>query len=315
MSPLLEIILPIFLVVFIGFAVARAGMFDKAGTEILSRYVFNITLPLLLFHSLATVSLPEQIEWEFLLSYYLIALGLFAAGALTGKLGFAYNLRGQGLFGMGASYSNMVVLGLPIVLNAFGDAAILPMFLLISIHSAVMFSLVTLFAELDGAGSGAERVRRGRELGATILRRIVGNPILLGLMAGLAFNLLGWTLPGPLEETVALLGDAALPTALFAVGATLSQYRLSGHYTEAAALVALKIVVQPLLVWFLAFQVFHVEPIWGAVAVVAAGMPTGINSYLFAQRYGVAIEPMASAIVLSTLLTVGTVPFIIAQFL
>ena len=308
MSPLLEIILPIFLVVFIGFAVARAGMFDKKATEVLSRFVFNITLPLLLFHSLATVSLPEQIEWEFLLSYYLIALVLFAAGALTGKVGFAYDLRGQGLFGMGASYSNMVVLGLPIVLNAFGDAAILPMFLLISVHSALIFSLVTLFAELDGATG------RWRELGAT-LRGIVTNPILLGLMAGLVFNLLGLTLPGPLEATVALLGDSALPTALFAVGATLSQYRLSGHYTEAMALVVLKIVAQPLLVWLLAFHVFHIDPIWGAVAVVAAGMPTGINSYLFAQRYGVAIEPMASAIVLSTLLTVGTVPFIISRFL
>lgn len=308
MSPLLEIILPIFLVVFIGYAVARAGMFDKKATEVLSRFVFNITLPLLLFHSLATVSLPEEIEWEFLLSYYLIALVLFGAGALTGRLGFAYDLRGQGLFGMGASYSNMVVLGLPIVLNAFGDAAILPMFLLISVHSALIFSLVTLFAELDGAGS------RLRELGAT-LRGIVTNPILLGLMAGLVFNLLGITLPGPLEDTVALLGDSALPTALFAVGATLSQYRLSGHYTEALVLVVLKIIAQPLLVWLLAFHVFQIDPIWGAVAVVAAGMPTGINSYLFAQRYGVAIEPMASAIVLSTLLTVGTVPFIISQFL
>ncbi|MFW5942165.1 MAG: AEC family transporter, partial [Chloroflexota bacterium] len=202
----------------------------------------------------------------------------------------------------------MVVLGLPIVLNAFGDAAILPMFLLISVHSALIFSLVTLFAELDGAGS------RLRELGAT-LRGIVTNPILLGLMAGLVFNLLGITLPGPLEDTVALLGDSALPTALFAVGATLSQYRLSGHYTEALVLVVLKIIAQPLLVWLLAFHVFQIDPIWGAVAVVAAGMPTGINSYLFAQRYGVAIEPMASAIVLSTLLTVGTVPFIISQFL
>lgn len=308
MNTIIQIILPITLVVLAGVLAGRVGFFDKTAAATLTRFVFHVPLPLLLFHSLATVVLPEQIEWQFMLSYYLIALLIFLAGVLLARYVFAQSPVTQGLFGLGASYSNIVLIGLPVILSAFGDSAALPTFLLISVHSVIMFSLMTFFAELCKAPADRDSI------GAAAGKHLVKNPIILSLMAGLLFNVLSLELPAAVDDAMTLLGQAALPTALFVFGIILSQYRLAGHYRSALALVGLKMVAQPLLVWLLAFHVFHIDALWGGVAVVVAGMPTGVNTYLFAENYGTGIEPMASTIVLSTLLALGTVPFLLSWF-
>jgi predicted permease len=306
----LEIIFPVFAISLVGYVLARHRFFQQAHVAGLSRFVFHIAIPVLLFESLATIELPAHINWQFLVCYYLVVLVIYGLSMWIGRVRFTYSAREQGVFGMGAAYSNLVLVGLPIVTAAYGDAALLPMFMIISIHSGILFFIGTVMAERENSrGLAVTAVARHT------LHQLIKNPIVSSLLLGLLFNATGLPLPGPLATTLDVLGRAALPCALIVLGASLSYFKPAGHLTEAWTIVGLKIVVQPVLVWLLAFQLFHLEPLWGTIAVLAAGMPVGINAYMFAQKYEVCIAPLATAVLLSTLLAVGSLSFWLALLL
>jgi predicted permease len=295
----IEIILPVFVVVAAGYLAAYAGVIKAADNEGLSRFVFNIALPVLLFNSLAKVALPTQFKWQFLVSYYLVVLIIYGLAVWLGKRWFAASAQEQGVLGIGAAYSNLVLIGLPIISAGLGDEALLPLFLLISIHSAVLFFLSTMMVE-----RGERHGRSTQQIALQTGKSLARNPIIIGLVLGLLVNLLSLPIPGPLDEAVSLLSRAALPCSLFVLGASLINYKIAGHLSEAWLVIGLKMVLQPLLVWILVFQVFEIEPLWGTVAVMAAGMPVGINAYMFAQKYQTGIAVLSTAVLLSTILAI-----------
>jgi predicted permease len=175
------------------------------------------------------------------------------------------------------------------------------MFLIISFHSLVFFTLTTVLVELvRGAGRGL------RQLPREVVVATVTNPILVALFAGSVFNRAGLVLPSTLDAFAVLLGEAAVPCALFATGAALREFSIRGALPVVSVLVVLKGVVHPLVMLGLA-QVFGLSPLWTAVAVVLATMPIGVNPYLFATRYRVAEVECATAIAVSTPIAVVTV--------
>jgi len=295
MSILIDIIVPVFGLLALGYLCARVRMLDEPGIRGISTFVFNLAIPVMLFRRVATSTLPPEVPWNFLLTYYLGAAFLFLAAMALAR--FAFHREGQGLaiFGMGASYSNVVLLGIPLVMTTFGDSASLPLLMIVSTHAALMFFLTTAIAELLGGAEGELR-----HLPWQTARVLLRNPIVVGLLAGLACNLADVELSAALDSLAGSLGAAALPCAVFSVGASLSLYPVRGELAEAFTLVAIKTVVHPLLVWFLATRVFALASDWAAVAVLLAGAPVGVNTYLFAQRYRVLVTPSAAAITIST---------------
>lgn len=295
----IAVIFPVFVVVLAGYLASYGGLLKTRDVEGLSRFVFNIALPVLLFDSLSQVTLPAQFNWQFFLSYYLVVLLIFGLGVwLSGKW-FALPSQEQGILAMGASYSNLVLIGLPIISAGLGDEALLPLFLLVSVHSATLFFVTTLMVE-----RGMVNGRSPRHIATQTGKSLISNPIIIGLVLGLLFNFLAVPLPEPLIEAISLLGRAALPCSLFVLGASLTTYKIAGHFSEAWLVIGLKMAVQPILVWLLAFELFRVDHLWGAVAVMAAGMPVGINAYMFAQKYHTGIAAMSTAVLLSTILAI-----------
>ncbi len=300
----IEVILPVFVVVAAGYGASYAGVIKAVDNDGLSRFVFNIALPVLLFDSLAKVTLPEQFNWQFLVSYYLVVLIIYGLAVWLGKRWFGASAQEQGVLGIGASYSNLVLIGLPIVSAGLGDEALLPLFLLVSIHSAVLFFLSTVMVE-RGERHGRSLQQIALQTGKSLAR----NPIIIGLVSGLLVNLLAIPIPGPLDDAVSLLSRAALPCSLFVLGASLTTYKIAGHLSEAWLIIGLKMVLQPLLVWILVFRVFEIDPLWGTVAVMAAGMPVGINAYMFAQKYQTGIAVLSTAVLLSTIFAIFSQSF------
>jgi predicted permease len=133
--------------------------------------------------------------------------------------------------------------------------------------------------------------------------------------AGLVFNRLGLTLPEVAARTTQLVGQSVLPCALIMLGASLTQYRLSKYTQEAWVIVVLKLLVQPALLALLLIYVFPVSPLWLAVAILTAGLPTGITVTTFAYRYQACIPSVAAATLLSTVLAVGTLTVMLYFFL
>ncbi len=297
---------PIFGLMAFGYAATFTRVFDAAASQALAAFVFYFAIPVMLFRSMAAAALPDQIPWGYLLSYYLGTAIAFAAGTLIARASFSGAFARQAIIGFGCSFDNAVLLGIPIVLTSLGDAAGLPLFLLIATRSLVLFTAITVVIEV-GRGSGEGL----RQLPVAIVRGLATNPIIWGLVGGIAVNLAGLKLPGTLERWAALIGGAAVPCALFSVGASLRAYRLKGALAPAVVMSTFKLLVHPLLVLGLTRWVFEVPPLWAKVAVLIASLPVGVNVYLFAVRYDAGQAESASAILLSSLVSVVTVSLVL----
>lgn len=298
MEIVLNIILPVFGVLLLGYGAAWADLFDAAANRGLSLFAFNFAIPLLLFRSMAHADLPDAMPWGFLASYYIGAFIVFGLGMAVGWL-FSRRLDEQGILGLGAAFSNNAMLGIPLVLTTFGDTAALPLFLLISFHSLLLLPVATTIIEIGRGQSGALRY-----IPWNAIKGLIGNPLILALLAGLTFNLSDLAVPKFLDAMAVALGAAAAPCALFAMGGTLRQHRISGNRMEVSSLVSIKLLLHPLLVWALGTWVFTMASLWTRVAVVIAALPAGVTTYLFAQRYQVGIATAISTVFLSTLLSV-----------
>ncbi|MFO1070323.1 MAG: AEC family transporter [Geminicoccaceae bacterium] len=302
MSVVVDIIAPVFGLLAFGYAATFTKVFDQAAGKGLAAFVFWFAIPVMLFRNVAGQAMPETIPWGYLLSYYLGTFAVFAAaGLLAGPL-FRTSVEERVLLGFGSAYGNIVLLGTPLALAAFGPPATLPFFLILSVHSVIMMTLVSLVIE----------VCRGRDAGwakmpGKVIGGILRNPIPMSLMAGLLFHKLGLVLPKAVDQWAAMIGAAAGPCALFSLGASLRAYRITGALPRAGFMILMKMLVHPALVWVLATFVFAVPPLWTGVAVLTASLPVGVNSYLFAERYRVGQAEAAAAILIATVLSVATV--------
>lgn len=306
----LEVVLPIVLVVLLGYGIVWQGVLGARDVEGISRFVFKVGLPVLLFNSLSDMQMPALFHWQFLFSYYFVSLLIYAIGYGISRYWFAHSLSKQGIFGFGSSYSNLVLVGLPIISTGLGQEAVLPLFMLVSLQSAIFFPIVILLVEREShAGQSWQRV-----MGQT-MRNVVSNPIILGLCAGILVNFLAIPIPLLLAKALGTIGQAALPCALFVLGASLRTYKLAGHLAEAWTMMGLKLLLQPILVGVLVFGLFQEDPLWGAVAVMAAGMPVGVNAFLFAQEYQVGVATVSTSVLLSTLLSVFSLSLMLFIFM
>jgi malonate transporter len=301
MTVLLHVVAPVFGIAALGFLAARLGVMKPAGVDGMVAFVFNFAIPVLLLRSMAGLEIPEDIPWSFLVAFYTGSLTVWALGIATARLVFRRPLDQGAIFGMSAAFSNTVMMGIPVVLTAFGPEASLPLFLIISFHSALFMPLTAGLIQWS-RGRGVSWGERAWE----VVRVMARNPIVLGLAAGTVLNLAGVALPGPVDRTLELLGTAAVPCALFAMGAAVAGYPLTGALHFAAPLAALKLVVHPLVVWVIGRWLLHLDGLWLWVAVVMAGMPSGINVYLFGARYKAAAGVAARTVLLTSILSVAT---------
>jgi malonate transporter and related proteins len=302
--PVLSAIFPVVVIAAFGYAVRRFNWLIAANAEILERVAFNFLIPCLLFLGTATAAIPADMDWHFLFAFYLVVLLVYVLGMGVGALVFGYRIRELSVFGMSGSYSNVTVLGVPITLALLGDKALVPMFIIISIHNLLLFGFGTIVAE--------SRSHDGRTLLAhlrRVLQDMVLNPISGSLLAGGLFNLLGFSLYAPLGVMLELLGKAAVPAAIFALGTALTRYHVRGELGVATLLVMLKLLVMPALMWMTMRFVFAVREDWMQTAVILSCMPAGISVYVFARRYQTGEAAAAAAIVLSSLAAVIPISF------
>jgi len=306
MSILVDTMAPIFALMALGFVAVRLRLFDDASTKGLVLFVFNFSIPSLLMRGMAQMEFPPDIEWGFLVAFYTGSLITYGLGLAVARFIFRRTLPEQAIFGMGAGFSNLVLMGVPIVLTALGPEASLPMFLIIGLHS-VTFMPLTVALIQGGRGGDASRARHAMK----VLGEMVRNPIILGIMAGLAVNLGGVTIWTGADRVLEFLGTAAVPCALFAMGASLACYPLGGDVLPAVMLSVLKLLVHPLLVWIVAVPILGLGGLWVSVAVVLASMPSAVNVYLFGARYETAPGVAARTVLLTSVGSVVTIAVVL----
>lgn len=306
MEILIDIILPVFGTVFIAYFATRLGLFPETAVDGLSKFVFTFAIPPMLFHTMSRQTLPDPIEWEFLISFFGAGYIVWILGMLVSVWVFRRNFAHASLAGMTGAFGNTVLLGIPLILTTFGDAGTLPVFLIIAFHSWQWFAIVTVLVEAGRGEKGALT-----SIPWAIAKSLVTNPILIGLMLGLAWNMFDLPLPQPVVDITGFLGRAALPCAVFAMGASLARYRISGAIWEAFAGSALKLIAFPAITYAIATYIFAIDPLWRDIAVIMAALPVGVNVYLFADRYDAGAPAAATSMLVSTFLSFGTIALLL----
>ena len=309
MTTAFSIVLPVFALILCGYVFARAQVLRAEGVKGIADFVFYLAIPALLFRSTASGALLGAESFDVAYVYYLGAFIVFGIALVIGRFFFALDLPKQALMAISATFSNAVLLGIPLIFTAFGQAGQGPVLLIVSLHTLVLISFATVLIEI-GRGAGA---RSGRVIASTAIA-LVKNPLIIAILVGSAWGALGWRLPAPVDTFTRLLAGAAAPAALFALGATLAAFRIAGDLRDVAVIVVLKLVVHPALVWLLATQLFHLGPTETAVAVVVAALPTGANPFILAQRYDLYVRRAASSVVISTALSVLTAALLLAWY-
>lgn len=305
MQSILETVLPIFGLVLCGYVVGRRGWMSEEAIKGLNTFVFYFAIPALLFR--ATSGGIGHVEFTIVGAYFASVLATFVVALAVSRLLFRTGPAERTLFGMGSVFSNTVLLAIPLIFTALGEEAGRRLMLIITFHAVLILPAVTILIELAlGAGQG------WRRLAAGTLRALALNPIILALIAGIAYGQTGLAVPAPAERFLALLGGAAAPCALFALGASLTAFKISGDMKETLAIVAMKLVVHPAIMAGLAWFVFDLPALAAAVAILTAACPSGANVFIMARQYDLYLGRSASAVLISTAVSVVTLSLLLA---
>jgi malonate transporter len=305
----LSALIPVVLLIAIGFIAGRTGWIRAEATKDLSNLVFMVLTPALLFRTMSTVHV-EQLNFKPVAMYFVAAIVLF--GAMLVWQGVT---RRATVLALAATFSNTVTIGIPLVGLAYGDAGLVTLFTLISVHALVLLTLATMMLELavarERAASGAGS---WRHMMLTVLSAVRGgiiHPVPLPIIAGLLFAQTGLVMPEVVDRPLQLLGNAFGPLALVLVGVTLTQVRVGAHLKGALGLSLIKNLAFPALVAGLSWSL-GLSGLPLTVMIVAASLPIGANVFLFSQRYQVAEELVTASLAVSTALALVTVSLVMA---
>ena len=287
-------------VLVLGFLGRRFGVLTVPVTERLNKVAFYVVLPALVFNSTYDVSVSTLLSPTVVAGQLLLMAAIVVIAWLVHR---RIEDRGKRGVAIAQSYhGNMGYLGLPIVATTLGDASagtasvILTVGVLTHVPLTVFFLTVVTNAEADMLQE---------------MRKVLYNPVLLGIAAGMLVSFLDLSIPGAAATTVATLSAVALPIALLLVGSSLKGNLPKGEFGTLGTVIALKLLVMPLLAWGI-YGALGVSSSAFAAAVMMFGAPTAISTYIYSEELGGDSKFASRTIFLSTLLWTGTVFVLLA---
>ncbi|WP_299209383.1 AEC family transporter [uncultured Tateyamaria sp.] len=300
MQALLDVILPVFLVIGFGYVAVWRGVFSPQGVDALMKFSQNFAIPCLLFSAIATLDLSTSLDIRLLGSFYAGAATGFALGTAGAYFIFKRDIEDSIAIGFCCLFSNSVLLGLAINERAHGADALAGAYAIIAFHSPFCYGLgITAMEIARNRGQSPLVMARG------VVRAMFRNVLVLAIMAGFVVNLSGITLPGVLSDGLDLVIRAALPTALFALGGVLIQYKPEGDARVIAMVCAISLLIHPAITFTLGNALAVPTDAYKA-AVLTAAMAPGVNGYIFANMYGRAKRVAATSVLVATALTILT---------
>ena len=312
MTVLLDVVAPVFVLVGVGWLFAVTGILSRATGDGLVAFVFTVAVPVLLARTIVLGPPLDASVWLLWATYFGTVALIWTAADLGIIHLFGRGRRAGVIAGVGAGFSNLVLMGIPLTQLAFGQAGLDILFLVIAIHLPIMVGTATFLMEFalraDGIETSPVHVAGTAK---ALLRNLLKNPLVLGILAGLAWRLSGLPFGGVPARVTDLLGGAAGPVALFALGMGLNKYGIKGNLAPAVYLATLALAVMPAIAFGLA-TLLGLDDLTRKVVTVAAAMPTGVNAYLFASYFKIAEGMATNTIVLATAASLVSVPLWLA---
>lgn len=296
---------PLFLLVLLGYLLARSRRWPDSVGEALGRFAYAVALPAMLFRMMSGFSRLPAVDLRLLAAFFGGCLVVFVIGRLIALFVFRLDGIAQSVFALGGVFSNNVMLGIAIAKTTLGDAALPAVSLVIVFNALILWTLVTVSVEWARHGDfslhGFGKTARG----------VLTNPIVASILAGTLWGFAGIPLPAFIDVPLEMLGQGAVPFSLVALGMGLAAYRIREGLNQSLAICAIKLAVQPLVVWLLA-RALGLPPLETRVVTLLASLAMGINVYVMAQQFRSLQGPVAAGLVLSTLLSSVTTPLVLA---
>ena len=300
MSIVLSLTIPFFALIFLGMICRRVGFVGPADARTLSRFAFFVAMPVMVFVKIGAGNALEILNWGFIWRYELATAIIFVGAAFLARPLFRLTRLEGGMFGLNAAYPNYGYIGVPLAILAFGDAAALPMAVILALDTVVLLVLTGYFVAAEGGALG-QTVWRA-------LKTVSRNPLLISAVLGLAFAATGLSLPPILNVLLTMLSDAAPPTALFALGATVYGQPIRRAFGELSAISLARLVIHPLMVAGFFLLLPGVDPLWVKTAILTACLPIAANAFVMSDHYGGYAGQTASAVFITTIIASATVP-------
>ncbi|MBB4641409.1 AEC family transporter [Rhizorhapis suberifaciens] len=301
------IILPIFLIILAGYLSRKAGLLGDPASRELNRFVVWLALPCLMFDVVATTDWRAVWHPGFVAASLIGSFLVFAAGLLAGKAR-GLSLADMSVDGLNASYSNSAYIGLPLMFLIFGEASRPFVVIAATLTLMMLFAAGIILIEIAQHSGHKSHIVLGK-----VTKSILRNPIVMSPLAGLAWWLTGLPLPQPVDTFVSLLGTAASPVALVAIGLFLAArpIKKAAAHPSVLALAAIKLLAHPAITAVLAFFILQLPDRIAVMAITIAALPTGTGPFMVTEFYARDGKVTSGAIFLSTVLSVLTITAIL----
>ncbi|CAN7754580.1 AEC family transporter [Bradyrhizobium sp. LjRoot220] len=301
MADILNLAIPYFSLIFIGFACGKSKRLPEAGLAWMNFFLLYVSLPALLFGIMSRTPFSELNNPPFLIATTLGTIAAFILAMVTGRVIGELSLRKASMAGLAGAYGNIGYMGPGLALAVLGTKAAAPTALIFCCDSIFLFSIVPLLIAFTD--------RKHHSLLHTlgiVTRQIVLNPLIMSACAGALAAALHFRPPVAIDNTLVFLQNAAAPTALFVLGVTVALRPFDRVPWEVPGVIAVKLMIHPLIVFGLMLLFGPFAQPWAATAVLMASLPPALNVFVIARQNNTWIEPASVAVLIGTFASVVT---------
>jgi len=307
---ILNVAFPIFGVILAGYLAGRWRILGGEATTALNTFVSYFALPVLFFGTLARTPVAAVLDPALMVGFGAAVVATFAVGMASTRLVSRGTRKGglaaMSLQGIAASWGNVGYMGVPLCLAAFGEAGLPPAMLTVIVTAVVSMVFGVMLIELEVA-AGPDLLQGPLKTFLQAAFNVARNPLSMSIALGIVASGVGLPIPTPVEKWLDLMGAAAAPCALFAIGLFLSDKSIKSGLAEAGLATLIKLLLQPLLAALILPLLIDLGSVAGRVALLMAALPTAANAFVLAKQFDISVEQNTASVLLSTAFSVVTV--------
>jgi predicted permease len=304
MIDVLNLSLPYFGLIFIGFACGKFRSLPETGLAWLNFFLLYISLPALFFRILAKTPFEELNNLPFVVATTCATAVAFALGAAV-----AFTVRRRAreavMAGLAGGYGNIGYMGPGLALATFGPQAAVPVALIFCFDSVFLFSIVPLLMAVFQTGRRPLLPMIGH-----VVRQIVFHPLIVASWLGALAAAFHFDPPVAVDRTLQFLQNAAAPVALFALGVTVALRPFDRVPWEVPGVIAVKLLAQPFVAFAMLSLLGPFDREWIATALLMASLPPALNAFIIARQYDTWVEASSTAVLVGTMASVLTLTII-----
>ena len=308
MTDVLNLTIPMFSLIGIGYLLKRVHFMSENDGAVLSKFAFYILLPPLMFTSILSGDASKSLNINFILSYEIITISIFV---LTYLLGLLLKLKTmeKAIFGLNAAYPNYGYIGVPLCILAFGTNAAIPLALILLADTFVLLTTLIFYKLTENRKTSLQ------ELSKEIVQRFIYNPLMMSVFVAFIFSIADIKIVTAIDRTLSIVAASATAVALIALGVSLNVSSVKNQKSVLFFITVIKLIVHPILI-FIVFQFqTGIDPMWVKTAIVCASLPVAANVFVLANYYKNFESESAAAITITTIVSSITVTIVLLYVL